>query len=133
MRVGDYELVNDEKLDRAINGTIGKGGAMTGGVGQGAADGAILAEYDRLGGLIQKNGLKVATGAFWDCEKKKPAENPNPVFEVVVEGSIVDVTESEAAALDTAKKKRDELKAEAKEKKKGKRVLRRAEDDEVSE
>jgi hypothetical protein len=29
-----------------------------------------LAEYDKLAGLIHKNGVKVETGSFWDFENR---------------------------------------------------------------
>ena len=74
MKVGEYQLVNDEKLDRAINGNLTQGGKLIGGVGLDATDEQILAEYDKLGGLIKKDGLKVKQGCFWDVEEKKAFE-----------------------------------------------------------
>lgn len=92
---GDYLLVNAEKLDRAINGVVGHGGVMMGGVGKDADEQTILAEYDRLGGLIlKKNGgvaydedeegnetekpvdVKVATGSFYDFKARRPRTKP---------------------------------------------------------
>ncbi len=74
---GDFIIVNHEKLDRAINGTVTSRGSMEGGVGKNATQEQILAEYDRLGGLIKtKDGRKVATGSFWDFEKKAARETP---------------------------------------------------------
>ena len=40
--------------------------------------GAVLAEYDRLGGYIRYEGSKVINGAFWDSRKGMRVENPLP-------------------------------------------------------
>lgn len=125
MKVGEYDLVNEAKLDRAINGTVVSGGRVLGGVGLEASDEQILVAYDKLGGLILKNGLKIKVGCFWDIEDKKAFENPEPVFEVSVDEALVEVTEVEAQALDSAKKKRDELKSKAKNKPKRKKLRRK--------
>lgn len=70
---GDYLLVNHEKYDRAVNGVVGAGGSLTGGVGADAPVEAILAEYDRLGGLVKlKDGTLVETGTFYDFKKRAP-------------------------------------------------------------
>lgn len=124
MKVGEYELVNDEKLDRAINGNLTQGGKLIGGVGLEATDKQILAEYDKLGGLIKKNGLKVKQGCFWDVEEKKAFKDPEVSFEISMDQSLVDVTEDEAMAIDKVNKKKEELKSKAKSKSK-KKVLRR--------
>lgn len=40
--------------------------------------GAVLAEYDRLGGYIRYQGSKVINGAFWDSRKNARIEDPMP-------------------------------------------------------
>ena len=68
-----FFLVNHEKLDRAINGSVGKEGKSYGGVGKDASDAQVLAEYDRLAGLIlDQNNQKVANGSFFDFEEGAP-------------------------------------------------------------
>lgn len=124
-KVGEFYLVNREKLDRAINGTITDGGKLKGGVGPDASDAEVLAEYDKLGGLIKKAGLKVKLGCFWDSATKKAFKDPEPLFEVSFEGSIVEVDEEEAGALESARKKKEELKAKLKGKQKVKKLRRK--------
>jgi len=124
-KVGEYYLPNLEKLDRAVNGTVVSGGKKQGGVGLDATDEQILVEYDKLGGLILKGGLKVKSGCFYDIEEKKGFETPEPVFEVSIDESIVDVTEDEAKGLQAVQKKKEELKAKAKSKPKGKKLRRK--------
>lgn len=82
---GGYLLVNHEKVDRVVNGTVSRGGQLVGGVGKDAPAAAVLAEYDRIGGLIlDANGEKLATGSFYDFEagaprvKAKPSAKPKP-------------------------------------------------------
>ncbi len=65
-------MVNGEKLVRAIEGSQNSLGEIRGGVGADAPEGAILAEYDRLGGLVKKGKYKVKTGSFYDFAKKQP-------------------------------------------------------------
>lgn len=73
---GDFLLYSHEKLDRTINGVVGQGGRLTGGLGKDASAKAIIAEYDKLGGAIKtKDGRKVETGTFYDFENGKPREN----------------------------------------------------------
>ena len=72
---GDYLLVNHEKLDRVINGAMAAQGRLSGGLGKDADAEAIIAEYDRLGGLIlTKGGQKVETGMFYDFVNRKPKD-----------------------------------------------------------
>ncbi|HEX9804231.1 MAG TPA: hypothetical protein VGA67_00965, partial [Candidatus Dojkabacteria bacterium] len=74
MKIKGFELVNEDKVDRVINGTIGKGGILVGGLGADAPEELILAHYDKFGGFIRKNGQKVQNGSFWDLKLKKPKE-----------------------------------------------------------
>ena len=76
----DYEgylICDHSKLDRVINGIIGSQGQLTGGLGKDADVKAILAEYDKIGGLIRtKDGKKVAMGSFYDFVNKQPRKIP---------------------------------------------------------
>ena len=102
-KVGGYLLVNHEKLDRVINGVLGREGRLEGGLGQGANDAAVLAQYDKLGGLVMTSeGEKLATGSFYDFANKKPREKPAPVAKVESKAK----TGTENVGDDEPKKKR---------------------------
>lgn len=140
MNIQGFELVNDEKIDRAINGSMSRGGILIGGlaalISQGklkpeyeqskedkeAYEIALIAEYDRLGGLILKNGLKVKSGSFWDLQRKAPRIEPNLKFISEIDGEIVEVDEEEAKAFKLAKEKVSALKA--KKIKKSKKLMK---------
>lgn len=93
---GDFVVYNPDKLHRAINGSTTSRGSMEGGVGKDASPEAILAEYDRLGGLIKtKGGQKVAIGSFYDFEAGKPRKEPTvELDEKPNEGGLNIVTEN---------------------------------------
>lgn len=95
LTVGEYTAVNSYKLDRAINGTMGSKGALVGGVGSDADPKEILAEYDRLGGLILKGKYKVKTGSFYDFKAKKPFAKPSPVLVFSFGGEFTEVPADE--------------------------------------
>lgn len=99
-----------------MNGSAGEGGKMVGGVGNGAyfqeawkrngveldekevdvLETALLAEYDRLGGLIKRAGDVVKMGSFYDFKARKPLSKPNVVFTYRVNGEVVEVPDGEA-------------------------------------
>lgn len=106
LQIGDYTLVNDEKIDRAVNGSMTRGGMLTGGVGRNADEDVLLSKYDELGGLIMKGKLKVKTGSFFDFKEKKTRLEPKVLFEMSMNGRVMVVDESKASALQLAK---DEL------------------------
>ena len=116
-----YEIVNPEKFERAVHGSVGAGGTLHGGVGENASDAAKLAEYDRMGGLIRKKGYKVKMGSFYDFEKKKPREKPEIVFVFRnLNGVEVEVPEGEDVPLEVqaaelAKKKDKKVKKDIEE------------------
>lgn len=143
MKVGLYELSNEEKLERALNGTLTRGGVLTGGVGKFvfkaplSADGKalsgkelaeaevrakenyerlLLAEYDRLGGLITKDGIKVVTGSFWDVLLKAPRPEPKLSFVTVLEGELLEGSEDEVKAIESSKERLKTLKGKKKKK-----------------
>lgn len=111
MKIKEFILENPDKVERALNGTPRGDNSSIGGVGGGAyfdgtwkKDGenlneeavekledAILAEYDRFGGLIRKNGDKVKTGSFYNFAARKPHETSKVVFQYRVNGKTVDV------------------------------------------
>lgn len=95
MKIGDYELVNEEKVNRAILGMAKSNGVLAGGVGEDATDEAKIAEYDRLGGLIKLNGDKVKMGSFFDFKNKKPREEPEVILEFNINGKVVEIAASE--------------------------------------
>lgn len=97
--VGDLELMNSEKVRRALDGTTNAKGIITGGVRK--ADGtfdtaALLAEYDRIGGLIMRNGSKVKTGCFFDFgPAKTPFKKPVVVTIHNINGQWVEVADGD--------------------------------------
>lgn len=75
--INGFVLCNADKLYRVIHGSMGAGGMLTGGLGEDATPEAILAEYDRNGGLIRTaEGEKVITGSFYDFKAKAPRKVP---------------------------------------------------------
>ena len=113
-QVLEFSLVNDEKVERAMHGSLGREGKLYGGVGDEASPEALLAEYDRLGGLITKGGLRVKMGSFYDFEKKQPRPESELAFLADVDGESLEVTEEEARVLKSAQEKKDVLKAKKK-------------------
>lgn len=114
-----FELVNPDKVHRAIHGSIGKGGLPSGGVGEGAPDEKVIAEYDRLGGLIRKDGNKVKMGCFYDFAAKKAIENPKVMLifrdisgvKVEIEdGKKLPVSVEAAKMVDESKKPKKKVK-----------------------
>jgi hypothetical protein len=136
MKIGDFSLINAEKVDRALNGAMSEKGQLKGGVKNPpiGKDGKpiydwkaltkeeqgklLLAHYDKLGGLIRKGELKVRMGSFYDFLKRQPKEKPEVVFEAMSEDGIMDLNEDEAKALKKVEKKKKALKDKKLKKKK---------------
>jgi hypothetical protein len=95
MNIEGFELVNAEKIDRVINGTLDRDGALKGGLGADADPADILAGYDRLGGLIRRDGDTVKTGTFWDFKAKKAVAKPIIVCQYRINGKVVEVADGE--------------------------------------
>ena len=119
MIIGNYELQNEEKLGRVLEGTLTGKGQLVGGLtklpdwnekSEEEKGQMILVEYDRLGGLVLKEGLKVKTGTFYNIKLKKANEEIVDVYEESIDGELIEVDEEEAKALKTAKKKTAEIK-----------------------
>lgn len=118
LKVGEFELVNDEKINRALNGSVTKNGVPQGGLlrkhGTNNPDDVppteLLAEYDRLGGLILKDGNKLKIGCFYNFTLKQPLDKPVVIFVERIDGEEVELDESEARAIQKAKKKVKEIK-----------------------
>lgn len=84
MDINGFQLVNLSKVNRVIQGDTGEHGELKGGLGEEKAKEhpeLVLAYYDRLGGLVTKDGNKVKMGAFWDFVKQVPRETPKVTFE----------------------------------------------------
>lgn len=91
-KVKGFTLVNAQKVERALYGAPNSENEMIGGIAD--ADGTydddkLLAEYDRLGGLIKKGDDNVKTGSFYDFKKKQPKEKPTVDFVYRVNGQEV--------------------------------------------
>jgi len=80
MKLKGLELVTEEKVNRAINGTIGREGRLVGGVGKDATPEVLIAEYDRLAGAIRKEGRKVVTGCYWNFKDQVAHKDPKIIF-----------------------------------------------------
>lgn len=118
LKVGKYVLENPDKVERALHGSPNDKGEFVGGVLK--ADNkydndALLAEYDRIGGLITLKGDKVRTGSFFNFTAKKPHEEAQVQLEFRVNGerTFVDAKDEspktqavkEVAKKTTARKK----------------------------
>ena len=104
MKIKEFVCENEEKINRAIFGKKDGPRVIFVGVGEKATDEEKLANYDKLGGLITKDGVKVKTGSFYNFEKKEVRKEPKIIFEAVVEGVSVELSEKEAKAVLKAKK-----------------------------
>lgn len=96
LKVGDFELVNAEKVERALTGSVSGNGTKVGGVVKEDGsydDAALLAEYDKLGGLIKKGGDRVVMGSFYDFKNKRPQKDPKVKFVYYVNNTFVEVEE----------------------------------------
>jgi|TARA_Y100000310_G_scaffold242771_1_gene246982 hypothetical protein len=92
-----YVCVNEAKLKRVINGSMASGGTLEGGLGEDASEKDILVAYDKLGGLITKNSIKVKTGSFYDFENKQSRKKPEVMLLFTdVQGTVVEVPEGKA-------------------------------------
>ena|SRR3990167_1636484 len=94
IKEGRFKLINESKVDRALNGIPMQDGARKGGIikEDGTFDPyALIAEYDKMGGLIKKGPDKLKTGCFYNFKLRKAKENPEIVFLFRVNGREVEV------------------------------------------
>ena len=99
--VSGYEIVNGDKYQRAVFGSVGKEGKLYGGVGEKATDEEKIAAYDKIGGLILKNGRRVKTGSFFDFKKKAIREKPEVILLFKdLEGNTAEIREDEEIPLE---------------------------------
>ncbi len=93
---GVFVLVNNEKVDRTLHGTLQSDGSMKGGLGDDASDDDILAHYDKFGGLIRdEEGDTVCMGSFWDFKGGAPHKKPQISREYRINGKVVIVKDGE--------------------------------------
>lgn len=116
MKVLEYDLINEEKVERALHGNIGAEGKLVGGVGDDADEATILAEYDKLGGLIRKGKYNLKTGCFFDFKTQTPikTEDVEVIFIMASVDGPVEVSEGEPIPLEV---KAEEMRKEKKTKK----------------
>lgn len=91
--VREFELVDPIKVDRVLNGITNNRGEITPGImvnGEFDED-RLLAEYDKIGGLIRLDGNKVKIGSFYDFRNRKAFEKPEVMLTFKVNGKFVDV------------------------------------------
>lgn len=89
--INDFKLESPEKLERVVMGNMGRGGVLEGGLGVDADENLVLAHYDKLGGLITKDGTKIKTGSFWDFKTKSVRKEPEVMFIFNIGGDNVEV------------------------------------------
>lgn len=92
LKIKGYTLANPDKVTRALDGSMNEHGVFMGGVrkSDGSYDDAeLLAEYDRIGGLVMKGEDKVATGSFYDFQARKARAEAKVSFEYRVNGELV--------------------------------------------
>lgn len=114
MFIGNYKLVNPDKVKRALEGSPTGDGRYVGGVAQehyqedgkwfkeGEAlskedaaklEAAILVEYDRIGGLITVDDDKVSMGSFFDFRAKRAHAEPKVMLEYRINDEVIKVPE----------------------------------------
>lgn len=106
-----YELVNDDKYRLSALGDDHNKG-----VGEENED-AILAEYDKRGGLIKKDGFVVKTGSFFDLKLKVPRETPEVIIVHKIDRTV-ELSEEEIPEKQLAKILAKEKEVEKTEKRK---------------
>jgi hypothetical protein len=112
--VGTFEMKSIEKVRRVIDGEPDSKGIFQGALGVEAAPLAVLALYDKKGGLIVgKEGAKVKTGSFYDFKKKAAREKPVITFTFKINGREVEYIDGEDRPLEV---RAAELLAQAEEK-----------------
>jgi hypothetical protein len=87
-----YILENEDKVRRALDGAMNSKGEFVGGVRKpdGTYDeGELLAEYDRIGGLVLKGEDKVRMGSFYDFRARKARADAVVEFEYRVNGELI--------------------------------------------
>lgn len=105
MEIKGFELAGQEKLERVILGKQDSSGHLVGGLGLFDEEGKavdsegkelngdlILALYDKEGGLIKKDGIRIKTGSFWDFRFKRARTEPDIMYNFPVgAGDFVEV------------------------------------------
>lgn len=101
MKIDKFVLRNEEKIERAINGSPAPNGNIGGIVDKATGkydNDALLVEYDRLGGYITNlEGDKVVNGSFYDHKNRKAFETPQVSYEFRVNGDRINVKDGEKA------------------------------------
>lgn len=117
--INGFVLENGDKLERVVAGDMGRGGVLEGGLGEEAAPELVLAHYDKIGGLITKDGIKIKNGSFWDIKAKKPRVEPDVKYLFNIGGDIVetDAPSNLATAIAEVEVARSKKEAVIKEKK----------------
>jgi len=86
MKIKTYELINNEKVERALSKITKEDGSYD--------KNTLLAEYDKLGGLIRnQEGSKIKIGSFYDFKNKKALKKPKVTLVFNVNGEFVEVPE----------------------------------------
>lgn len=131
MDIDGYTLADPNKVERAINGTVLDHGQLKGGVGADADGKDIIAEYDRIGGLILKGTYKVKMGSFYDFKGKKPIAKPKPMLVFVVNGETVEVDADKPLPIEVQAGEMANAKKAARGAKKSSKKSAKADDEEA--
>lgn len=126
--VNGFEMENADKLSRVVFGDMGRGGVLTGGLTLDVAEKdpeLVLAHYDKLAGLIKKDGIKIKTGSFWNFKLKQPRKDakgkyaPDVMYIFNIGGDNVEVDDPKnlASAIGMIEKVRTEKEEKVKAKK----------------
>lgn len=113
--IDGFVLTDMDKLARVVHGKMGRMGDLVGGLGLEAKPKDVLAAYDRIAGLIKKDGYKIKTGSFWNFTRGVNAAHKEPKVKYLfqIEGETIEVDDpTELAAAIT---KTREIVAEKKE------------------
>lgn len=98
---GTFDLVGEDKVRRVIEGESNDKGEIVGGLGIDAKPLAILATYDKKGGLIKgKEGSKVKTGSFFDFKTKTARKKPEITYVFRFNGKEVEYKEGDEKPLE---------------------------------
>lgn len=121
--IDGFKLENSDKIERVVNGDMGRSGTLEGGLGEEEArknPSLVLARYDKIAGYITKDGIKVKTGSFWDFKLKAPRKEPEVMFIFNIGGDRVEVDDPKN--LSDAIRKVETIRTEAEEKVKVKKA-----------
>lgn len=94
------DAIDGVKWNYAINGITTSNNTTKGGVGEDATMFQKFAEYDRLGGLIRKNGYPLKMGCFYDFKNKKAHVETKLVIIYKVNSKFIEVPDGQELPIE---------------------------------